>query len=253
MGISKREAGRRKWFTLIELLVVIAIIAILAALLLPALNKAKDMARDIGCRNHLKQIGTAIHMYASDNRDWYPGIPGMSSTTSRGFCWDFQISNYLNYRKLGISAGTGPAVFHCPQGIPGDDIKPAGSRGYFMNGVVGQYGSAASKTLIADVCRISTARLASRIMLVADFKLTTGQESATMGGTGNYEYLTNSTTHIPYIANRHNRRFNYVETSGAVIQTPVGASGRGELSVWLIYDPSLYTAANYYQDGDKSF
>ncbi len=253
MGVSRRREWRMKQFTLIELLVVISVIAILAALLLPALNRAKDMARDVGCRSNLKQIGTAINMYASDSRDWFPSVLGMDSTTSRGFCWDFQISGYLNYRKLGISSGTGPAVFHCPQGTPGDGMKPEGSRGYFMNGVVGQYGSAASKTLVADVCRISSSRIASRIMLVADFWLTTRRESATMGGTNNYEYLQNSSSHVAYIANRHNRRFNYVEAGGAVVQTPVGVSGRGELPVWLIYDPSLYSSANYYQDGDKNF
>lgn len=60
-------------FTLIELLVVIAIIAILPALILPALSAAKLKARAIQCVSHLKQDGAAIIMYAGDNHDLLPG------------------------------------------------------------------------------------------------------------------------------------------------------------------------------------
>jgi len=62
--------NQRKIFTLIELLVVIAIIAILAAMLLPALGKARDKARAINCTANLKQISTTLMLYQSDNEDY---------------------------------------------------------------------------------------------------------------------------------------------------------------------------------------
>lgn len=69
-GSTKQK--RKNNFSLIELLVTVAVIAILAGMLLPALNKARDTAYSASCISNLKQLGTGMEMYVGDNDDWYP-------------------------------------------------------------------------------------------------------------------------------------------------------------------------------------
>lgn len=88
------ETSKRRAFTLIELLVVMAIIAILAALLLPALSRAKQRAWSTACLNHVKQIGVAGRLYADDYADSLP------RTAHQGASWVATLQPYCHGTNL---------------------------------------------------------------------------------------------------------------------------------------------------------
>lgn len=93
----------RKGFTLIELLVVIAIIGVLVALLLPAVQQARESARRAQCKNNLKQLGLALHNYQDTHRVLPPGYvfkPGASSENASGFAWGSLILPMLDQAPL---------------------------------------------------------------------------------------------------------------------------------------------------------
>jgi len=107
MGPRTRNRG----FTLIELLVVVAIIAVLAAMLLPALSQARERARSATCMSNLKQIGIAFHLYLNDYNEFYPP----NRTWGNANTHYFYLSPYMVKVNL-YSPGT-KAVWWCPSDV----------------------------------------------------------------------------------------------------------------------------------------
>lgn len=162
LGFGVRwQAKSDPGFTLIELLVVIAIIAILAALLLPALSKAKSHARNVACISNLKQLQVCWHMYAEDNTDRLApnnsvvSVTGLDSGSSllTGLSWlpdpdartEIDPSNIVNGVLYQYNKSLG--IYHCPADLStletpdGQKLPQLRWRSYNMSQSVNGYSS----------------------------------------------------------------------------------------------------------------
>ncbi len=262
MKTTASPISRSPLFTLIELLVVIAIIAILASMLLPALNQARDKAKAVKCVSQQKQIGNANLLYAQDNKDIMPIAWAGVATNPTWLPWWGQSAPYLGYNKLSFGwnnpADVTPVIFQCPSkenyisksnpALPAGSTLPAGQlpryrTNYAYCRLIGWDGSNPANDIWKKAVKISRVARASSVIAMVDGAGTNAKGSSEYQ---EYTFTSSGSAQYPDSGNidfRHHGALNGTFLDGHVQSIKLmGLASSGTEALWNL--PPY--AINYY-------